>query len=265
MQSTKHPFARTAFTLIELLVVIAIIAILAAILFPAFARARDNARRASCMNNMKQIGLGIMQYTQDYDEKLPLHCANGTTGGGGSSIIDFANPIVGQGANTNNVYYAIYPYTKSWGILVCPSAKLYTTAPYAAYQPNPNSAASYAINGVFFNTDGSGNTHIVRTPLAAISQPASRLLLQERDIITNIESSYPNHAGSGQFREWMAASFSNNHFEGGSLLYADGHAKWKKQNSICLSDFGLVAVGTINSCGVQGNTTTDRATVAPDL
>ncbi|RYG63911.1 DUF1559 domain-containing protein, partial [bacterium] len=60
-----------AFTLIELLVVIAIIAILAAILFPVFGRARENARRSSCLSNMKQIGLGMMQYTQDYDEKFP--------------------------------------------------------------------------------------------------------------------------------------------------------------------------------------------------
>ncbi|MBC8104296.1 MAG: DUF1559 domain-containing protein, partial [Cytophagales bacterium] len=62
--------SRAGFTLIELLVVIAIIAILAAILFPVFARARENARRASCQSNLKQIGLGLIQYSQDYDEKL---------------------------------------------------------------------------------------------------------------------------------------------------------------------------------------------------
>src|SRR5690606_29481911 len=65
------PYRITGFTLIELLVVIAIIAILASILFPVFARARENARRASCLSNLKQIGLGIIQYTQDYDERYP--------------------------------------------------------------------------------------------------------------------------------------------------------------------------------------------------
>jgi len=72
LQRTRLHRQRTgAFTLIELLVVIAIIAILAAILFPVFARARENARRASCQSNLKQIALGAFMYRQDYDEKLP--------------------------------------------------------------------------------------------------------------------------------------------------------------------------------------------------
>ena len=71
MMQKLHTSVKKGFTLIELLVVIAIIAILAAILFPAFAKARESARRISCVSNLKQIGTGIMQYTQEYDEKLP--------------------------------------------------------------------------------------------------------------------------------------------------------------------------------------------------
>ena len=92
--------ARSAFTLIELLVVIAIIAILAAILFPVFARARENARRASCQSNLKQIGLGILQYSQDYDEKYT-----------------FSNNIGWSGTWARNTE----PYLKSVQVLRCPS------------------------------------------------------------------------------------------------------------------------------------------------
>src|SRR5688572_3103121 len=77
--TTYQPIRRFAFTLIELLVVIAIIALLAAILFPVFARARENARRASCQSNLKQLGLGFAQYVQDFDEKMP-GIYNGATG-----------------------------------------------------------------------------------------------------------------------------------------------------------------------------------------
>ncbi len=71
-QSNKNQSRFSAFTLIELLVVIAIIAILAAILFPVFARARENARRSSCSSNLKQLGLALAQYTQDYDGSYPV-------------------------------------------------------------------------------------------------------------------------------------------------------------------------------------------------
>ena len=98
------------FTLIELLVVIAIIAILAAILFPVFAKARENARRASCQSNEKQIGLGIMQYTQDYDETYPNTCC-------GNSLFQPWQA-------------AIQPYLKSTQILQCPSGKHTTICNY---------------------------------------------------------------------------------------------------------------------------------------
>src|ERR1700761_6313935 len=90
-----------AFTLIELLVVIAIIAILAAILFPVFAQAREKARAISCLSNEKQLGLGVIQYEQDYDEKAP----GGLNGYGGGS------GYAGQ----------IYPYVKSAQVFKCPS------------------------------------------------------------------------------------------------------------------------------------------------
>jgi prepilin-type N-terminal cleavage/methylation domain-containing protein/prepilin-type processing-associated H-X9-DG protein len=89
---------RSAFTLIELLVVIAIIAILASILFPVFGRARENARRSSCQSNLKQVGLGVMQYTQDYDEKY-MPRANGA----------------------GSFRLLVQPYLKSTQIFKCPS------------------------------------------------------------------------------------------------------------------------------------------------
>ena len=111
-EKRDHSSRKTGFTLIELLVVIAIIAILAAILFPVFARARENARRASCMSNLKQIGLGIMQYTQDYDEHMPAGFLTNTG-------IPYPDGI----ARTYQSWrVAIFPYVKSVQVFNCPSA-----------------------------------------------------------------------------------------------------------------------------------------------
>ena len=99
---------RKGFTLIELLVVIAIIAILAAILFPVFAQARENARQASCMSNLNQIGLAMLQYTQDYDEHFPICWQRGlgNQSWGNGSALSWA-------ASTQ-------PYIKSIQVLKCP-------------------------------------------------------------------------------------------------------------------------------------------------
>lgn len=103
MQGTKR-----AFTLIELLVVIAIIAILAAILFPVFAQAREKARQASCLSNLKQLGLGLMMYSQDYDEIMPTAFAeNGAINGGGVSQVPYEHQLM--------------PYLKNDQISGCPS------------------------------------------------------------------------------------------------------------------------------------------------
>jgi len=103
MQGTKR-----AFTLIELLVVIAIIAILAAILFPVFAQAREKARQASCLSNLKQLGLGLMMYAQDFDEVMPTAFAdNGAINGGGVSVIPYEHQLM--------------PYLKNDQISGCPS------------------------------------------------------------------------------------------------------------------------------------------------
>src|SRR5258707_4566767 len=81
MQTPLLRRVNSAFTLIDLLVVIAIIAILAAILFPVFGRARENARRSSCQSNEKQLGVAFAQYTQDYDEKFPMSCYSSSNAG----------------------------------------------------------------------------------------------------------------------------------------------------------------------------------------
>ena len=97
---------RVGFTLIELLVVIAIIAILAAILFPVFSQARAKARQATCLNNFKQVGTGMLQYTQDYDECFPYN--------------RFYGPA---GAAYQNWKYGILPYIRNLQVYECPEAR----------------------------------------------------------------------------------------------------------------------------------------------
>ena len=118
--------ARRAFTLMELLVVIAIIALLAAILFPVFSRARENARRSSCQSNLKQIGVGILQYTQDYDETMVrVYYPSSTTNASGTVGCRLEDASFGEEATGNTNYKwmdAIYSYVKSEQLFVCPSA-----------------------------------------------------------------------------------------------------------------------------------------------
>ncbi len=119
----------SGFTLIELLVVIAIISLLAAILFPVFAAAREKARTTTCASNEKQLGLAFLQYTQDYDEQFPV---------GANAVFGPASP------NPPALAYGwarqLFPYVKSTGMFACPDDP---TAPYAA---TGNVTFSYAMN-----------------------------------------------------------------------------------------------------------------------
>jgi prepilin-type N-terminal cleavage/methylation domain-containing protein/prepilin-type processing-associated H-X9-DG protein len=128
---------RLAFTLIELLVVIAIIAILAAILFPVFAQARDKARQATCVSNLKQIGVALGMYVQDYDERLPNSCSHGRAWtaavGAGGGLTGPCRQVGITASTPRNSYlspqqspawYAqelLYPYSKNEQIWFCPS------------------------------------------------------------------------------------------------------------------------------------------------
>jgi prepilin-type N-terminal cleavage/methylation domain-containing protein/prepilin-type processing-associated H-X9-DG protein len=151
--------SKEGFTLIELLVVIAIIALLAAILFPVFSRARENARRTSCASNLKQIGLGIMQYAQDYDEIMVPSYLDGTcytSGGYGYST----NTGTCNGVPVSGNYRwmdLIYPYVKSEALFNCPSVGEDTSLD--KYKYASGNYGHFAANVAYLTTPGTDRLH----------------------------------------------------------------------------------------------------------
>src|SRR5579862_2964608 len=123
----KPSQARSGFTLIELLVVIAIIAILAAILFPVFAQAREKARSASCLSNTKQLGLGLVMYVQDYDETFPYWSWWYSSDLGGGPYNDGSPYSAGFNHWESFWFNAIYPYVKNAQVYSCPSTNDHST------------------------------------------------------------------------------------------------------------------------------------------
>ncbi len=211
---------RRAFTLIELLVVIAIIAILAAILFPVFARARENARRASCQSNMKQIGLGVFQYTQDYDEKMPLYVVNASAS---------ATPT-----NPRGWADAIQPYLKSTQIYQCPSESTAATttaaAPWnGAVDPTVGDYTDYSYN-MMLSSDSGGNYNR-GISLAALTQPTLTVLNSDDSPSSSV--SYNWGCGIGAACSVFPAGVATiggaaRHLDGANFSFCDGHVKWFK-------------------------------------
>ncbi|HVK04433.1 MAG TPA: DUF1559 domain-containing protein [Armatimonadaceae bacterium] len=208
------------FTLIELLVVIAIIAILAAILFPVFAQAREKARAISCLSNTKQMGLGVMQYSQDYDEY---------------------NPPVWQQDGTRPWWQKLDPYTKNRDVFVCPNDSL----DRSVYGPPVSYAFAFVPNdwGDCSNP-AVGCTAIGRfgpagAALPEVTSPASTILISERPVWYkgwNQVWAADNYCNYGDYLYGDGGSAaaprvprgSAIHSGGGNYAFCDGHAKWMK-------------------------------------
>ncbi len=191
---------RIGFTLIELLVVIAIIAILAAILFPVFARAREKARQTNCLSNVKQIMLGVLQYAQDYDERMPSR-----------GNIYVGDPAWGE---------AIYPYVKNIGVFNCPSS--FGQGIQNVGDLHNDQTYDYGWN---YHTDNTRSG----CKLALIAYPAEALVIIDCD-----------HYIIDPWRDdghWIDSDGAARHNEGANIGWADGHAKWMKPTNYLDEDY----------------------------
>ena len=210
--TSSHPGTPPAhrshgFTLIELLVVIAIIAILAAILFPVFARARENARRSSCQSNLKQLALGVMQYTQDYDEKFPyVEMQPGTDGMTTSNFILWTD--------------VIQPYMKSFQLIRCLSSTKNNAPAEPVGRPSVvNANLSYGAasggNALYAFTHEPANGP--PTAIAAFTNSAETLLMGDRNDIT------------GTYAYFLAPHDGSSAYEAVLKLHADTSSLCEKQ------------------------------------
>lgn len=200
---------RRGFTLIELLVVIAIIAILAAILFPVFARAREKARQSSCLSNMKQLALAAMQYAQDYDERWHPHYY--------AAPVALPQPDGGSPTTALTWAHVSYPYINNTQVFLCPS------------NPEDMSFRDAATYNYAFNYYGGGDFSCIK--LAEIERPAEKLTYVDGgSYVANpfsspgADPSLRTNPGGHYYRDAVKAW----HNDGCNVGYADGHAKWEQ-------------------------------------
>ena len=235
MKITKPRNAKSAFTLIELLVVIAIIAILAAILFPVFARARENARRSSCQSNLKQIGLGVLQYAQDYDEKMPS-----------------------TRMNNLNWEVIIQPYVKSYQLFACPS-NTRNTVPmqysggnptFVSYMPSRENGIGTGSNGGAF-----GNQEIVGPALADFPFVSQTIMVTDSNV-NNTDFRVTNTgwvSGSADTGGAGTTALFAGHLNTMNVLFADGHVKaMKPMQTVSTAMSGSGSFNMWNRFGYEG-------------
>jgi prepilin-type N-terminal cleavage/methylation domain-containing protein len=245
---------RKAFTLIELLVVIAIIAILAAILFPVFAQARDAARKTACLSNAKQLSIGLMMYVQDHDETFFWQNT-------WNEQVDIGPGFWGDNYRTRIRWpFAHLPYVKNRDVFTCPSDKIREGRDYAPAPGASNKVAwpiGYGPNLSFFHPRTTGQ--VTPVSMADIQRPASKILMAECSTAYGFEAwnvEYLDGANwKGGENGWMYADYRRNvggaetlgtpdsqmaqvtrHQLGNIVIFADGHAKWMRWNQTGDSD-----------------------------
>lgn len=222
----KRASGRRGFTLIELLVVIAIIAILAAILFPVFAKAREKARQTSCASNLKQLGTAIMMYSQDYDEMYPLSVGYDASTGYYTSLVDSLNPY------TKNIAIWHCPSQSAKGVLNVNGDDSTTTGSVAApvyYGSTSTNVTFYGLGvpqNYFANVNLLGDgTNVGAKAEASVSVPADTVALCDGPGVANYFC-YPYDTGNG------GAGASAPHTEGVNVAFADGHVKFMKVDTL---------------------------------
>jgi len=210
---------RRGFTLIELLVVIAIIAILAAILFPVFAKAREAARRTACLNNLKQIGTGIMMYVQDYDEMMPV---NNPPDDGTCQSHTARTAYPGTVAN------AIQPYIKNTQVFRCPSDannafNIGSTSVCAANDPRVY-RMSYCYNYMGVQNSTTSTHPGFSNTLAGAQAPADQVVMWDSQ---NRWADYPGGFWPRDIQNFQNKNYNYGarHSEQVNFLYLDGHVK----------------------------------------
>jgi prepilin-type N-terminal cleavage/methylation domain-containing protein/prepilin-type processing-associated H-X9-DG protein len=222
---------RRGFTLIELLVVIAIIAILAAILFPVFAQAREKARQTTCLSNNKQIGLSVMMYVQDYDETFPPCLTKGQNGQWMGAFPDYVRY---QGFMRS----IMDPYIKNVGLWICPSQHLKGNQ-FGEY-------TGYAYNAAYLGgCEQQSKPPFTANPpaaLATIQAPAQTVLGVENWPSANRAYPPSNKCVTSELaKAWWAHWFAPEnqekwrHNDGMTVLLVDGHAKWFKKTDADLN------------------------------